>query len=181
MRSIPRAPRRPVAASRSPRVVVAASTLAVCGALAALPLCGATALAQGTAPGTAPSGGSSRSSVSGRARRFARHREAFYVGGAAAGVAANAIWHYHAGSLVGQDVWLGRDKALHGGTAATLTFAGVRAGVRPWVAASTVCAAGGAFELTQLRASGKDAAVNCLGAATAWAWTTLVRRWRAGR
>ena len=70
---------------------------------------------------------------------------------------------------------------MHGGTAASLTFAGVRAGVRPWVAAGTVCAAGGAFELTQIRASAKDATVNCLGAATAWGWSALARHWRFGR
>jgi hypothetical protein len=62
-----------------------------------------------------------------------------------------------------------------------LTFAGIRAGVRPSVAATTVCVAGGAFELTQVRASGKDATVNCLSAATAWAGSRLLRRWTSAR
>lgn len=146
----------------------------VCTVLAALPLCAATAMAQmptSSRPGAPLSG----------TTMLARHREAFFVAGAASGVAANAVWRYHAGSRVGEDVWLGRDKALHGGTASSLTLAGIRAGVRPWVAATTVCAAGGAFELTQLRASGKDATVNCAGAATVWAGTALLRHWRMGR
>ena len=158
---------------RSTRAAGAAASL-VCAVLTALPFCAATATAQ------MPTSSRSGAPLSGTTM-LARHREAFYVAGAASGVAANAIWRYHPGSRVGEDVWLGRDKALHGGTASSLTLAGIRAGVRPWVAATTVCAAGGAFELTQLRASGKDATVNCAGAATVWAGTALLRHWRAGR
>lgn len=158
---------------RSPRAARAAASV-VRAVLAALPLCAGTAMAQ--MPASSRSGASPSGTT-----MLVRHREAFYVAGAASGVAANAIWHYHAGSRVGEDVWLGRDKALHGGTASSLTLAGIRAGVRPWVAATTVCAAGGAFELTQLRASARDAIVNCAGAATVWAGTVLLRHWRAGR
>jgi hypothetical protein len=154
--------------SRAPRVV------ALCGVLAAFPLRAGTAWAQSATPAVADRPASFAATV-------ARHREALYVAGAASGVAANLVWRYHAGSRVGADLWSGHDKALHAGAASSLTLAGIGAGVRPWVAASTVCAAGGAFELTQLRASGKDATVNCLSAATAWVASALARRWTSPR
>jgi hypothetical protein len=164
--------------SRLPRAAAAVAW----GALVLLPLraTGAQAARSAGATRTATSAArATRTATS--AARATRHREALYVGGAASGVLANALWRYHAGSRVGADAWLGRDKALHAGAASSLTFAGIRAGVRPWVAATTVCVTGGAFELTQVRSSGKDASVNCLSAATAWAGSTLFRRWTSAR
>ena len=154
--------------SRLPRAAAAVA----CGALVLRPL-------RATGAQAARSAGATRPATS--AAAATRHREALYVGGAASGVLANALWRYHAGSRVGADAWLGRDKGLHAGAASSLTFAGIRAGVRPWVAATTVCVAGGAFELTQVRASGKDATVNCLSATTVWAGSTLLRRRTSAR
>jgi len=111
-----------------------------------------------------------------------RLRGAVFVGMLTASASANTVLHYHhaAGAVrpVGDptDLWLGRDKAYHGGGSYALTLGGIAGGVRPWVAALGVCGAGAVFEATQVRFSGKDAFINCAGAAMAWGTSKLFPR-----
>ena len=109
-------------------------------------------------------------------------RDLLFLGAITGGAASNAVLRFHhaAGtsprSADGDDRWLGRDKALHGGGSFALTLTGLDLGVRPWVATLGVCMAGGVFELTQARMSGKDAVTNCTGAALAWGTSKIFRR-----
>jgi hypothetical protein len=109
-------------------------------------------------------------------------RDVLFVTAAITAAAANSVMHYHhaAGTAPREsepnDRWIAPDKALHGGASFALTLAGINVGVRPWVASAGICGAGAVFEATQVRASPKDMAVNCAGAALAWGTSKLLHR-----
>jgi hypothetical protein len=68
------------------------------------------------------------------------------------------------------------DKVVHALASFALTGVGVDLGARPWLAASTVCAAGAAFEYSQGYVSYMDISANCVGAAGAALWKSWTKR-----
>ena len=137
-------------------------------------------LALGVAPSVVPSPAAAQRAAAPPEPRL--RREALFLTAITAAAASNIVLHYHhaAGDaprgVDGEDRWLAPDKALHGGGSYALTLVGIDAGIRPWVATLGVCVAGGVFEATQARASGKDAVTNCAGAALAWGTSKLFQR-----
>jgi hypothetical protein len=71
-----------------------------------------------------------------------------------------------------RDEWT-LDKYTHGLAAGVLTFGAMTAGVPRDLAAVGVCAAGGAFEVSQGYVSNRDFIASCGGALVAWGWHRL--------
>lgn len=67
------------------------------------------------------------------------------------------------------------DKIVHALASFALTSVGVDVGARPWLAATTVCAAGAAFEYSQGYVSYMDISANCIGAAGAAFWKSWTK------
>lgn len=141
----------------------------------AVPLAGTELLAAAATADTTPEGGAGENRTSSR----------IFYGALIAGAALS--FHYSVDPDEGgyEDGWNTAaafpDKAVHALAAWALTTVGTDLGVRPWISAASVCAAGTAFELSQGYVSKLDIAADCAGAAGAALWRTWRDRANAAR
>ena len=86
-----------------------------------------------------------------------------------AGVWANGVFRIDRDVGGYRDEW-SLDKYTHGLAAGVLTFGAMTAGVPRDLAAVGICAASGAFEVSQGYVSNRDFIASCGGALVAWGW-----------
>lgn len=102
-----------------------------------------------------------------------RLRTGAYAALLGVGVGSNAVFGFHKSAPGTGDPFIPADAAAHFALMASLTQAGMTAGVAPWKSAALVTAAGVGFEFTQGRVSPNDLAANTAGVLAAWGWWKL--------